>query len=69
MGWLHQVILNILVIKNLANKVFDHIDPWGETIAYISWSIRVYYHCTIRATPNQYEFVRDVIFNVESVID
>ena len=25
----HQVILNILVTKDLYNKVFDHIDPWG----------------------------------------
>ena len=29
---LHQVILNILVTKDLDNKVFDHTNPWGETL-------------------------------------
>ena len=29
----HQVILNILVIKDLSNKVFDYIDSWDETLA------------------------------------
>ena len=27
-----QVILNLLVTKDLSNKVFDYIDPWGETL-------------------------------------
>ena len=33
---LHRVILNMLVTKDLDNKVFDHIYPWGETLEYIS---------------------------------
>ena len=28
----HQVIINMLVTKDLANKVFDYIGPWGETL-------------------------------------
>ena len=32
----HQVILNMLVTKDLDKKVFDYIYPWGETIAYIA---------------------------------
>ena len=36
----HQVILNMLVTKDLDNKVFDHKDIWGETLAYIAWGIR-----------------------------
>ena len=31
----HKVILNILITKDLYNKVCDHIYPWGETLAYI----------------------------------
>ena len=31
----HQVILNILVTKDLDNKLFDHIGLWGENLAYI----------------------------------
>ena len=25
----HQVIVKILVTKNIDNKVFEYIDPWG----------------------------------------
>ena len=32
----HQVILNMLVTKDLDNKVLNYIDPWGETLAYIA---------------------------------
>ena len=31
----HQVILNMTVTKDIDNKLFDHIDPWGETLANI----------------------------------
>ena len=33
----NQVILNRLVTKYLANKIFNYVDPWGETLAYIAW--------------------------------
>ena len=33
----HNVILNMLVIKDIDNKVFDHIDPSGETLVSIAW--------------------------------
>ena len=33
--WVHQVILNMLVTKDIANKVFDYIDPWVEILSYI----------------------------------
>ena len=36
----HQVILNMLVIKYIDKKVFDHIESWGETLSSIAWSIR-----------------------------
>ena len=65
----HQVILNMLVTKDLYNKVFDHTDPWDETLASIAWEIRASYHCTIMATPGQAIFGRDFMFNLESVVD
>ena len=60
----HQVLLNILVIKYLANKVFGCIDTWGETLTYIAWVIMASYHRTVQATPGQYLFGRDMIFNL-----
>ena len=32
----NQVILNMLVTKDLDNKVFDYIDPWVETLSAIA---------------------------------
>ena len=54
----------MLVTKDLDNKVFNYIDPWGENLAYIAWTIRVSYHHTIQATLGQDVFGRDVIFNL-----
>ena len=53
---IHQVIFNMLVTKDLDNKVFEHKDPWGETLVYISWTIRAYYNCTIMETLGQAVF-------------
>ena len=60
----HQVILNMIGTKDLDNKVFDHIDTWGENIASIEWAIRASYHCTIMSTPGQAVFGRAIIFNL-----
>ena len=59
----------MFVTKDLDKKVFDHIDLWGENLAYISWAIINYYHRTIMATPGQYIFGIEMIFNLTSVVD
>ena len=59
----------MLVTKDLANKIFDYIYPWGETLASIAWDIRASYHHTIQATPGQYVFGRDMILNIASAVD
>ena len=64
----HQVILNMLVTRDLDNKLFDHIGLWGENLSYIAWSIRASYHHTIMATPCQAVFVRDLLSDLASVV-
>ena len=66
---MHQVILNMLVTKDIHNKSFDYIDPWGETLGYIAWMIRASYHPTIGSTPAKYFLGRYMIFNLASVVD
>ena len=66
---LHQVIINMIVTKDIDNKVFYYIYPWGETLAYIAWLIQASYKCTIMATPGQSVFGRDMLFNLASVVD
>ena len=65
---MHQVILNIIVTKYLDNKIFDHIDPWGETLESIAWAIIYFYHCNIMFTPVQALFGKYIIFNLVSVV-
>ena len=65
----HQLILNMIVTKDIDNKVFDHIDPWSETLAYIAWAIRSSFHRTIMATPGQAVFGRDMASNLASALD
>ena len=38
--WVHQLIYNMFVTKDIDNKVFDYIYPWGETLASTAHSIR-----------------------------
>ena len=65
---LHQVILNMLVTKDISNKAFDYIEPWGKTLAHIAWAIRASCHWTIHATPGQAVFGRDMIFNLLTAV-
>ena len=66
---MHQVMINILDTKDLAEKVFNYIDPWDENLASILWEIRASNQLTIQATPGQDLFGRYMIFNLLSFID
>ena len=65
----HQVIFNIIVTMDIDNKVFDYIDSWGDTLAYIVWEARASYPHTIGTTPSQDIFGREIILNLMSVIE
>ena len=66
---LYQVILNMLVTKDLDIKFFNYMDSWVETLASIAWDIIESYHHNIMATPVQAVFGRDMLFNLASVVD
>ena len=65
---IHQLLLNMLVTKDIKNKVFDHIDPWGKTLASIALEIRSSYHRTIISTLGQAVLGRDMLSNLTSVV-
>ena len=69
MEQVHQVLLNMLLIKDLEDILFNCIYPWGETLSSIAWAIRISYHRTILATPGRTVFGRDILFNLASVGD
>ena len=49
----------MLVTKDFDNKVFELIDPWGETLESTELAIRASYNSTIMDTPGQAVFGRD----------
>ena len=65
----HQVIRNMIVTKDLSDRILDYIDPWGGILSSIAWAIRASYHNTLQATPAQLVFGRDMIFNMTTAID
>ena len=67
--WVHQVILNMLVTKDLDNKFFHYLYPWGENLAYKAWAMKASYNWTIHDTPDQDVFGIDMKFNLTSVVD
>ena len=64
-----QVILNMLVTKDIYKKVFEYIYTWGETLTYIQWDKMASYHQTIGTTPGQAIFGRDTILKLTSFLD
>ena len=68
MEQVNQLIYNMLVTKDIDNKVIDYVNPWGETLASIAWAIRASYHRTIGGATGQYVFGRDNIFNLTSAV-
>ena len=65
----HQVIFNMLVTKDIDNKLFDYIDPRGETLTYIAWDIWAYYHSNSEAKIGQYFFGKVMILKIMAVVD
>ena len=59
----------MLITKDKYFKLFDCIYIRGETLAYIAWVIREYYHNTIGYTSDKAFFNRYIIFNLASIVD
>ena len=58
---IHQVVGSMLKTNNLAATEFDLIDLWGEIFASIAYAVRCSFHSTLRATPGQLVFGRDML--------
>ena len=65
----HQVIQCMLATKDLENMEYDFVDPWGEILSSFAWAIRSLYHSTLKATPGELVFGRDMLFNMQKVVD
>jgi len=63
---IHQVIGNIIRIFDLENNYLDDDNPFKGVLAAAAFVVRSTYHTTLKKTPGQLVFGRDMIFNIQT---
>ena len=61
----HQVIGNIIRTFELESNYMDEKDPWKGILSATAFAIRSTFHTTLKNTPGQIVFGRDMILNVK----
>ena len=64
---IHQVIANIIWTFKLEENYLDEDDPWKGVLSATAFAVRSTYHTTLRKSPGQLVFGRDMIFNIKHV--
>ena len=64
---IHQVIANMVRTFELETNYLDKEDPWKGLLAATAFAVRSTYHTTLKKTPGQLVFGRDMIFNIQHV--
>lgn len=62
---IHQVTGNMLKTMDLVNIEFDVIDPWTSILTSIAYAVRCSFHSTLKATPGQLVFGRDMLLDLK----
>ena len=66
----HQTLGNLIRSFELQeNPYLDQDDPWSGILAATAFAVRSTYHTTLRATPGQLVFSRDMILNMQYLAD
>ena len=63
----HQVIGNIIRTFELQENYLDESNPWKGILSATAFAIRSTYHTTLKKSPGQLVFGRDMIFNIEHI--
>jgi transposase InsO family protein len=63
----HQVIGNIIRTFELENNYLDEDDPWKGILSATAFAIRSTFHTSLKSTPGQLVFGRDMIFNIQHI--
>ena len=53
----------------MEERQLDRSDPWSGILAAVAWAIRSTYHTTLKATPGQLVFGRDMVLNLSYEAD
>ena len=63
---IHQVIGNMIKTFELEDRYLDSSDPWAGMLSATAFAVQSTYHTTL---PGQQVFGRDMIFNIEHVVN
>jgi hypothetical protein len=61
----HQEIGNIIGTFELESNYLDEEDPWKGILGATAFAVQSTFHTTLRSTPGQLVFGRDMIFNTK----
>ena len=59
----------MLCTKNLQQYGFDALDPWNDILASVGCVIHRTHHSTLKASPAQLFFNRDMLLNIKFIVD
>ncbi len=62
---IHQVIGNIIRTFELESNYLDDDDPWSGILSATAFAVRSTYHTTLKHSPGQLVFGRDMILNIK----
>jgi hypothetical protein len=62
---IHQVIANMVRTFDLEENYLDDNDPWKGILSATAFAVRSTYHTTLKKTPGQLIFGRDMILNIK----
>ena len=65
----HGTIGNMMRTIDMSNISNTDDDPFAGVVSAICWAVRSTYHTTLKATPGQLVFGRDMIFNIKYEAD
>ena len=62
---IHHVIANMIRTFDLEKNYLDETDPWKGILSATAFAVRSTYHTTLKKSPGQLIFGRDMILNVK----
>ena len=66
---IHQVIGNMIRTFELEENYLDKEDPWKGILSATAFAVRSTVHTTLKKTPGQLVFGRDLVFNMKHQAD
>src|SRR5688500_12870786 len=64
---IHQATANMVRTFALKKNYLDKDNLWKEVLHATAFAMKLTYHTTLKKTPGQLEFERDMIFNIQHV--